>query len=296
MTTTTYRRRERTRSGKPNVRQEAADTALSDVLELFRDPERLPAAVAQTLIVRQAGESPMSAWSLPNQLLCVLAGTDDARGIRQWNEVGRRVKKGARALRILAPRTRKISDTDESGNEVERVVTVGFVAVPVFGYEDTEGAPIERPDYRPAEFPPLYEVAERLGVSVAYEAARTDFASVAVGRGGYRGAYEPSADRIVLASHDVRTFFHELAHAAHARVLKSRGESLETGQVDEQEIVAEVVAATLCHLHGFDGYLAHSARYVERYSECNGSARAAFTVLGDVQAVLSLIIDGASHA
>lgn len=290
MSTTTTHHRERPGRSRS---QEAADRALADVLELFRDPERLPAAVAQTLLVRQAGEAPMSAWSLPNQLLCVLADTDDARGIRQWNAVGRRVKRGARALRILAPRTRKIDDTDDDGNDRERFVTVGFVAVPVFRYADTEGAEIDRPDYRPDAFPPLYDVAARLGVTVAYEAARTDFASVATGRGGYRGSYEPETDRIVLATHDVRTFFHELAHAAHARVLRARGESLEAGQVNEQEVVAEVTAAALCHLHGFDGYLGHSAGYVDRYSEGKGSARAACRALGEVQEVLALILGDA---
>jgi hypothetical protein len=46
----------------------------------------------------------------------------------------------------------------------------------------------------------------------------------------------------------------------------------------------------LCRLYGLDGYLAGARDYVESYSERTGAARAAFRVLGDVQAVLNLIL------
>jgi len=272
----------------PNVRQEAAEQALNEVLELFADPDRLPAAIAETLIARQEGSSPMVNWSLPNQLLCVLAGSLDCRGIRQWNEAGRQVRKGARCVRILAPRTRKIREQDpSSGEESERVVTVGFLGIPVFRVEDTEGAPLEVPSYEPASFPPLYEAAERLGV-------RVDYAPGGAGA-RFRGAYQPSQQRIVLLTHDAVTFLHELAHAAHDRVLRARGAALTGGQVASQEVVAEVVAATLCKLYGLDGYLAGCRTYVEHYAERTGAAKAALRVLADVQAVLLEILEAATE-
>jgi antirestriction factor ArdC-like protein len=157
---------------KSTVRADAAEQALTDVLGLFEDAERLPAAIAQTMIARQEGTSPMVNWSLPNQLLCIMSGTSDARGFRQWNDVGRKVKKGSKSIRILAPRTRKITETDAAtGEDRERVLTLGFLGVPVFRYEDTEGAPLEVPSYEPATFPPLYERAGELGVDVSYAAA-----------------------------------------------------------------------------------------------------------------------------
>lgn len=266
---------------KPNVRQEAAEQALTDVLELFGDPERLPTAIAQTVIARLEGTSPMVYWSLPNQLLCICAGSVDCRGIRQWNEVGRKVKKGSRCVRILAPRTRKIRDTDKAtGDESERTLTVGFIGVPVFRYCDTEGAPLEQPDYEPTELPPLFEVAERLGVNVIY--------APCLGR--FRGYYHPGREEIILCSHDARTWFHEVSHAAHARVLRSRGEALQGGQNARAEIVAEVVAATLCRLFDLSGYLPHSRDYVDHYAGQGGPARATLKVLGDVQAVLEILL------
>ena len=268
---------------KPGRQAEAAETALRDVMELFADPERLPAAIAETVIARQAGTSPMVNWSLPNQLLCILSGSVDCRGIRQWNDAGRKVKKGARCVRILAPRTRRITERDAAtGEESARTIVSGFLGIPVFRFEDTEGAPLEIPDYQPAAMPPLFEVAERLGVSISWAPFVAKF----------KGYYRPGTDSIVLCSHDARTFLHELAHAAHERVLQARSESLQGGQVASQEVVAEVVAATLCRLYDLSGFLPHSREYVDHYAGNGGPAKAALRVLGDVQAVLLLLLEG----
>jgi antirestriction protein ArdC len=270
---------------------QAADQALTDILELFENPDRLPAAIATSLILRQTSDAPMCFWSLCNQLLVLLAGTVDARGFRQWQEVGRNVNKGAKALRILAPRTRKIRETDnETGQELERVVTIGFVGIPVFRYEDTNGAPLEQPDYRPATFPPLLDVAEHLGISVNWApgAVQTQHGSrITSDRYGF---YQPASDSVTLLSHDQRVWFHELAHAAHKRVLESRGRTLKGGQVPAQEAVAEIVSAVLCRLYDFESYLASCHDYVRHYSEHNDAARAAVRVLADVQAVLELLL------
>ena len=96
---------------KPSRRREHAEEALRSVLDLFESGE-LPEQIAQTVIARQEGTSPMVNWSLGNQLLAIIAGTSDARGYRQWQEVGRHVRKGSKALYILAPSTRKIREQD----------------------------------------------------------------------------------------------------------------------------------------------------------------------------------------
>ena len=103
----------------------------------------------------------------------------------------------------------------------------------------------------------------------------------------FRGYFQPAGNRIMLCTHDVSVFFHELAHAVHHTVRPLQG-----GQVPSQEIVAEAVAATLCHLYGFDGYLWHGAKYVTSYAgkEKNPGA-AVMRVLGDVQKVLALILE-----
>lgn len=272
------------RPNGPSKREEAASRALASVLALF-ESEELPERIAETVIARQQCASPLVHWSLGNQLVALLNGTTDARGYRQWQEVGRHVVKGSRAFYILAPRTRKITETDAAtGAESDRTIVTGFLGIPVFRYEDTDGDALDVPDYAPASFPPLYGVAERLSVSVAYAPFLRD----------YMGYYSPGQDRIVLCSHDVRTFFHELGHAAHARILRNRGDKLRGGQDAGQEIVAELTAAVLCRLYGFDGYLAASSDYIRAYGKDN-PGRAALRALADVQAVLADILETAAE-
>jgi hypothetical protein len=276
----------------PSKGQQAAADALETILGMFESGDDMPEAIASTVIARIEGLAPMASWSLPNQLLALKAGTTDARGYRQWEAVGRHVAKGERAIYILAPVTRKVKDTDKAtGEETSRPIVLGFKGIPVFAYESTEGMPIERENFDPPELPPLHEVAEMLGVSVEYAPAPAGC--------DYHGFYQPDKERILLVTHAERTFFHELAHAAHRRVLQARGQDLTGGQNPAQEIVAETVAATLCQLYGFGGYIFQGREYVARYAEqanIGSPAKAAIKVLADVQATLYLIVDTALEA
>ena len=67
------------------------------------------------------------------------------------------------------------------------------------------------------------------------------------------------------------------------------------GQIGSQEVVAEVVSAVLCRLYGLAGHLPHAVEYVDHYAGSGGPAKAAMRVLGDVQAVLALLLDGESE-
>src|SRR4029453_13860350 len=89
-----------------------------------------------------------------NQLLMYLHGTTDARGFKHWKSVGRNVEKGSKAFYILGPFKRTIERENADG-ETERVTFIrGFIGIPVFRLEDTEGAELPPPpDYRPAERP-----------------------------------------------------------------------------------------------------------------------------------------------
>jgi hypothetical protein len=260
-------------------RQAEAEAALRRVLELFESGD-LPDRIAETVIHPAPSAAPSSSWSLGNRLLQLLAGTNDARGYRQWQQVNRHVIRGARAFYILAPCTRTIHETDENGNDQPRAIVTGFTAIPVFRVEDTDGEALEQPDYRPAILPPLHEVADRLGVPVSYRPYVAKFL----------GYYSPGTDEIVLCSHDVRTFFHELAHAAHQRVLKQRGATLKGGQQAGQEIVADTVAAVLCELFGYRGYLASSHEYIQNYANGSKPAKAAMRLLGEISDVLTLVL------
>jgi len=136
---------------------------LEKLVQLFSSQE-LPEMCKQVFI-KNVG--PSRRWSLGNKLVMLIHGTADARGYRQWQEAGRYVKKGSKALYILAPMIRhKKVKNEETGQEEDMEFPVGFVGIPVFRYEDTEGKPIE--EYQPRQIPPLLDVAEKFGVRVEY--------------------------------------------------------------------------------------------------------------------------------
>lgn len=257
---------------KPTAR-EKANQEIDRLLALFESGQ-VPEAIAQVTIPPL--DVPSAQWSLSNKLLMMMAGTADARGYRQWQEVGHYVKKGARAFYILAPRFKKIKD-EETDEDITQLV--GFLAVPVFRYEDTDGAPIEHLPLEPPEPPPLCEIATRWGISVKYVPFQ----------GGYFGYYRQHEDEIVLATHEESTFFHELAHASHRRV---KGK-LRPGQDWKQEIVAELTAAVLMRLYGKKDTRGNHHQYIQGYA---GKAkkdvrRACMAVLSDVGRCLDLILD-----
>ena len=118
-----------------------AQVQLDRLLEAFRTGE-VETAIAKTMIPRHPDDiRPCDAWSLSNRLMCWLSGTADARGYRQWQKTGRHVTKGSKAVYILAPNTKTITE-EENGQEVKRQVVTGFRAVPVFRLEDTDGDPL----------------------------------------------------------------------------------------------------------------------------------------------------------
>jgi antirestriction protein ArdC len=271
------------------VQIERAKEALQKLLHMF-ESGNLPAAITRTLIKGKPGfERPCEKWSLGNRLLMMLAGTEDARGFKQWQDVGRHVSKGAKAIYILAPQTKKVAqdETDpETGEqrEVEHRIIIGFRDVPVFRFDDTEGAPLpEEAEYAPPEPPPLQEVAKAFGVeSISYAPA---------GDGTYGFYSWRGGKRIVLHTLDVKTWFHELGHAVHHSFRNLRG-----GQVADQEIVADVFAATLCDMYGFNGYQGHIWNYVKSYagtSDTKQALKAIFKVLADVEECLKRAFEAA---
>lgn len=255
------------------MRNQKAQTQLKRLVALFESGD-MPKAIAKTYL--KPVDVPCSKWSLRNRLLTILAGTDDARGYRQWQEIGRQVKQGSKAFYILAPQTWKKEVENPDTEEIETRQGTYFKAVPVFKYEDTDGKELERPDYNPPEAPPLQEIADHWGIKVQYTGKISS----------YWGYYRPNADTITLCTHDSSVFFHELSHAAHARI---KG-NLNPGQDWRQEIVAELSAAVLAAMHGL-AWEKHSYKYIQSYTPKGESITSAIMkVLSDVEKVLDLLL------
>ena len=213
-----------------------AEETAARLVSLF-ESGNLPAALAPVFVTTPDGV-PSGRWSWSNRLLAALEGHHDARGFRQWQEVGRHVKKGEKAFAILAPLFAKMRDA-ETGEEKPR--PYGFKGVPVFGYSQTEGAPI--PEYAAADSLlrslPLVTVAQAWGINVT--------TADLTGRGSL-GYYSAGASAIVLGDHNAQTWAHELMHAA-----DDRAGNLKRGGKDDKaraEVVAELGAATLLTMLG----------------------------------------------
>ena len=214
------------------------------------ESKEFPEALARTTIARKAGAGkPSDKWSLFNYITMLAHGTQDARGINQWRQVGRWIKRGTHGFDILGPKFIIKKSVDEEGNEVEKKILIGFFPIRVHPYENTDGVPVVYPDYSPVTLPPLADKAKAMGLTIKYAPFEK----------GYYGAFKPAEKTIELCSHDVITFFHELAHAAHLTFIKP-GEWI----TEEMEVVAETVAVTLCNLYGYTGYEYDAYKYVQR--------------------------------
>ncbi|OGU39020.1 MAG: antirestriction protein [Ignavibacteria bacterium GWB2_35_12] len=251
-------------------------TVLSSILEQFKTGD-IPQAIAITRY--PIPNIPSSKWSMFNQLVMLFSGTADARGFRQWQTVSRKVKKGSQALHILVPMIK--TRVDDNGDD--QIFLAGFMTSPVFRMEDTEGEPLA---YEKIKLPqlPLMEKAQAWGISV----------KAVSGSWEYNGYYVPQKKEICLATPEERTFFHELAHAAHEKVLGS----IQAGQHPAQEIVAELSAQALCRIVGktTDSQAGNSYRYIETYSAKIGCTPyiACVKLLSEVEKVLNLILTEAT--
>ena len=124
--------------------------AINNILKIFKSGN-FPQAVAMSIIRKHSDDNiPSDSWSLANRLLMAAQDTTDARGFRQWQQVNRQVKKGAKAIHIFSPIFKTLNDTDnKTGEDVKKNVLIGFSTIPVFRYEDTEGEDLPVFDYSP---------------------------------------------------------------------------------------------------------------------------------------------------
>jgi hypothetical protein len=243
-----------------------AQAALDNVIKRFQSGDLSP--VVEIIRLRRP-ETPSSKWTLSNQILAYIqADSLDCRGYRQWQQVGRHVRKGSHAAFILAPCL--ITVEDETGEKKQ--ILRGFRGMPVFAYHDTEGEDLPEADYTPRELPPLVEAAKRLGVKITWQPTPAD----------RLGDCSTDGQRIHVGTHDQSVFFHELAHAAHAKIEKLKG-----GQHPGQETIADFTACVLMELYGFSDRSGNTWQYISHYAK--DPLQAIVKALAKVEQVLEIL-------
>jgi len=175
-------------------------------------------------------------YSYHNQLLIARQMPDATRiaGFRKWREMGRRVKKGSKAIKILAPSIRKIMEIDETGTLVEKDETVDFFPVSVFDVSQTKGQPLPDVDITVVGDSSKYFL-NLLVDFCTNRKIKVDFIKL-----GVNGLYGYSAGGLIAVTNtesintQVNTLIHEIAHE-----LLHKGKMLSRQQ---REIQAEGVA------------------------------------------------------
>lgn len=198
-------------------------------------------------------------YSLSNLLLIRFQRPNAGRvaGYRAWEtKFDRHVKKGAKAIWILAPNTKKGKKTeiDMHGNEVETEYTYisSFRAVPVFSEHDTEGKELPSIDNLVHDIEGKVKGYKK--ILKALEKATT--AKVTYGdiaEEGCKGYFDPSKNLIVVRkgmgqAETVACLVHEIAHS----ILHKVGGLEEKEAYHVKELEADSTAYIVCRKLGFD--------------------------------------------
>lgn len=230
-------------------------------------------------------------YSLRNVLLIGWQRPNATRvaGFHAWKRLGRRVKRGERGIRILAPvvRRRRQRDEDEQQNEGQAENTeegeaevATFRTVVVFDVKQTQGAQL--PEFARAEGDPG-EHAERLKQFIACRGIELAFSERTGGAEGYSAGGRIVLRKGLKPAEEFGVLAHELAHEF---LHQSGGAKEQSKTVRETE--AEAVAFVVCQAVGLDAR--HAATdYVKLY---NGDRKTLMASLGRIRQTAVEIIGG----
>jgi hypothetical protein len=167
-------------------------------------------------------------------------------GLYAWNQLGRKVKKGERGIRILAPvigiRRKKDEEAEKDIRTQNQAVLVGFRAAYVFDVGQTEGA--ELPEFSERVSGSAGEYRDRLVNFVIGQGIELEFKeSIAPALGmsyGGKIALLPGQSSAEEFSTLVHELAHEMLHKAERRTATTK-----TVRETEAEAVAFVVGKTI---------------------------------------------------
>jgi antirestriction protein ArdC len=167
-------------------------------------------------------------------------------GLYAWNQLGRKVKKGERGIRILAPvigiRRKKDEEAEKDIRTQNQAVLVGFRAAYVFDVSQTEGK--ELPEFSERVSGSAGEYRDRLVDFVIAQGIALEFKeSIAPALGmsyGGKIALLPGQSSAEEFSTLVHELAHEMLHKAERRTATTK-----TVRETEAEAVAFVVGKTI---------------------------------------------------
>lgn len=195
-------------------------------------------------------------YSLFNQFLLAFAGASQVAGFHKWKDLGRTVKKGQKAIWILAPYFKRIDQddyynrdhrpqaqpqTNQDKEEGKIKIISGFFSVPVFDIAQTEGKEIERglTTFSPVSTETIKTFAASQGYSVTFE-------PLEINKGGYITDHHIVLNSNLNEAEHAGTLVHELAHG----LLKHQSEQNGNTPAKIKEQQAEVTTYLVCKTLG----------------------------------------------
>jgi antirestriction protein ArdC len=203
-------------------------------------------------------------YSMGNCMLIATQAPDATQvaGFRAWQALGRNVRKGERAIAIMAPMS--VTEKDASGDETGDRLTF-FRSVSVFDIAQTDGEPLPEMPREPITgssharyVRPLEQHARALGYSVEYRPLE------------HAGGYCDHKAKLIVVSTNVgsanghvRILVHELAHA--------HGVTYKDYSREDAEVIVETAAVIVCGSLGLDTR-GESIPYIAGWGESNDVA------------------------
>ena len=264
---------------KPQTSKEAIQANVELLIEL------LEAGHSDALTAYLTAMGRFHRYSFGNILEIARQKPDATRvaGMYAWNQLGRKVKKGEKGIRILAPmmgtRRRKDTETSQDATVTHKPVLVGFRSAYVFDESQTDGAELpalsdkvtgEVGDYRAR----LVDFLTTQGIALEFK--ETIAPALGMSYGG-RVAILPGQAPAEEFSTLVHELAHEMLHKAERRTATTK-----TVRETEAEAVAFVVSQTI----GLDAGRA-SADYIHLY---HGNAALLAESLEVIQKTSALIL------
>lgn len=216
-------------------------------------------------------------------------------GYNAWKALGRQVRKGESAIRILAPLTRRIdSDTPAEADAERGRHVVGFKAAPVFDLSQTEGEPlpvIDMPRLDGEHGADVYTALHAFGRGQGLDVTTHDpYTHGDDTRSRYDGYYSRREKRIFVKpdaqAQMTRVLIHELAHHLDP-LLKQTPRS-------ERETVAEAAAFMVATHFDLDTSAA-SFPYIAEWAGAEDGTDMLKRVMQRTQKIAHTLID-AVHA
>jgi len=215
-------------------------------------------------------------YSWGNCLLIAIQRPDATRiaGYRKWQTLGRQVRKGERAITILAPMVYRPNpdhdgeDTRTADEASDLKVVRAFRTASVFDIAQTDGEPLPEITTRLLGNEPIHALLRMrtLAGELGYRVENAELPGARNGECDFEH-YMIRVRNDLEPAHMVKTLAHEIAHVLlhHPNQVPANGMSRDTAELE-----AESVAYIVCHELGVDstqysvGYIAHWAGDGER--------------------------------